>query len=114
MKFSGDLDKNLKLMEKFFTEKYKFVPMDRPFFVENKGIEKELYLINYDFQLKIIVVKYDYDDEEVDITVNGPSENIELLAGYVWIFLDPENIGPKGQNKLKEIKDFFKKDIFSE
>ena len=114
MKFSGDLDKNLKLMEKFFTEKFGFISIKGDPIIEDPKIENELYLTNYESQVRIMIIKYDYDDEEVDVTVNGPSENIELLAGYVWIFLDPENIGPRGQNKLKEIKDFFKKDIFSE
>ena len=112
MKFSGDLDKNLKLMEKFFTEKFGFSSINRPTFIKDDRIEKELYLSKENPPVSIFIIKYDYDNEEIDFTIQGFPENFLQYTGYLWYFIDPENDKYKNQMVIDEIEEFFKKDKF--
>ena len=112
MKFSGNLDKNLKLMEKFFTEKLDFNVVERPFFIKDYGIEKELYLTRKDDKVNVFVTKYNFDDDEVDFTLQGRPEIANDYWKYILYFLDPEEDKYKNQNAIDEIEDFFKKDKF--
>ena len=108
MKYTDIFKENLIKMQQYFVNELGFECIDGENMYEDKTIECELYLIQRELNLRIFIVKH-YNDDEIELTINGRPNIAQRYYDYIYYFLKPEDIEMNcAKNVISKLNDYFK------
>jgi len=89
MKINCNFNKSSKILKKYFVLFLNFELIIGENFTPQTLVEDEIHLVNRITNSHIDIIKY-YNDDEMDLTIDGPSEWLKKYSLYIDYFFNKQ------------------------